>query len=384
VGIVPAFSGGGGSSAAIQYIVRGPSLDKLTEYSTALLTRLKAQPGVVDADTSLILGKPEVRAVIDRKKAADLGVAVADVASTLRLLVGGLEVSTFSEGGEQYEVYARAQGEFRRSTEDLRRIAVPSQKLGTVTLDNLVSFSDGTGPSRIDRYNRQKQVTLTANLIQGYSQADVLSALDKGVKELNLPPGYSAGATGQSKELGRAGRNFALAFGLSFIFMYLVLAAQFESWLHPITILLSLPLTVPFALMSVILFGQSLNIFSGVVKKNSILQIDHTIKLREDGMPREEAILEANRDRLRPILMTTAAFVAGMIPLVMSSGAGSGTNRATGFVIIGGQTLALLLTLLATPVAYSLFDDLSALLGRLTGRGTPPTPPPQDIHAGAQ
>jgi HAE1 family hydrophobic/amphiphilic exporter-1 len=365
---VASISGGGLSSKEVAYYVSGPDLRKLGEYAQRLTGALERTPGVVDVDTTLVLGKPEISVTLDRAKAAELGVQVADVATTLQTMVAGREISTYNEGGEQYEVHARALPTARTDAEALSQMAVPSARLGAVSLDNVARFEESQGPSQVDRLGRRRQVTITANIRPGYSQQVALDALRKEIAALRLDPAYSHGTTGTSREMGKAARNFLLAFVLSLIFMYLVLAAQFESWLHPVTILLALPLTLPFALVSIIAFGQSLNIYTalgllvlfGVVKKNAILQIDHTIALRAQGLPRLEAILQANRDRLRPILMTTFAFVAGMLPLLVSQGVGSGDNRAIGSVIAGGQTLSLLLTLLATPVFYSLFDDLQA------------------------
>jgi len=376
---VAAISGGGFRNADLQYVIGGPDLDKLTQYSDELLKRMKTVPDLVDVDSTLVTGKPELRVVIDRPRAADLGVRVGDIAQALNTLVAGQKVSTFNAGTDQYNVRVRAIGESRASVEGLKRMIVSSSKIGWVSLDNLVRVEEGTGPSAIDRLNRQRQVMMLGNVKPGGSQAAVIQKMNEFAKEIKIDGAYKTGLAGRSKELGRTGYYFMLAFTLSFVFMYMVLAAQFESFIHPVTILLTLPLAIPFGILSLLVTGQTVNIFSGlgllllfgVVKKNAILQIDHTNQLRAQGMERFEAIVRANRERLRPILMTTIALVAGMLPLTISSGPGSGTNRSIGVLVVGGQTLCLALTLLAVPVFYSLFDDLgrSRVWGQI-GAGT--------------
>jgi HAE1 family hydrophobic/amphiphilic exporter-1 len=371
--VAPVNEFGGGADAEVMFWIGGPDLNQLEKYSKQLTTGIKdPKLGTTDVQTNFIVGKPELAVRIDRDKSTDLGVRVQDLAATLNVLVGGQQATSYYEGGEEYEVHVRADEAARRNVAGISQIEVPSMTGSRVKLDDLVVLKEGTGPSVINRYNRRRMVMVLANMQPGFSSAAVMALLEQNAKALNMPKGFSYGFTGRAKEQQQMGANFMLAFALSIVFMYLILAAQFESWVHPITILLSLPMTVPFALLSLVLLNESINIFSalgivvlfGIVKKNSILQVDHTNQLRERGLPRPEAIREANRDRLRPILMTTLAFVAGMIPLVVSSGTGAATNRAIGATIIGGQTLVLLLTLLATPVLYSIFDDVQEYFRR--------------------
>ena len=368
--------GRGGSG--IGYYIAGPDTEKLNAYADQLVERMKLDPTFREPDNSVDVGTPEARFIIDRTKAADLGVQATDISRALNIAAAGQRVSTFSEGTQQYDVIVQADEPFRRTRQNLQYFTVASAKGVPVGLDRLVTIVEARSPSSIARYNRQRVVTISSSLPPNTSEADALLKLQGYVRDLNLPPEYSSGVQGQSKELQRAYNSFLLAFLLSFVFMYLILAAQFESFIHPVTILLTLPLSIPFALLSTAIAGQTLNIFSalgilllfGIVKKNAILQIDHTNTLRARGMSRYDAIIQANRDRLRPILMTTIALVAGMIPLVVGSGAGAATNRSIGILVVGGQSMCLLLTLLAVPVFYSLFDDAQeSSIGRTAANG---------------
>jgi hydrophobic/amphiphilic exporter-1 (mainly G- bacteria), HAE1 family len=393
-------NGPGGGQADVQFVVSGPDLDKLDEYSKIFMQKMKAIPYATDIDTSLVFGKPELRVEIDRQRAADLGVRVNDIAVALNTMVAGQVVSTFNSGGEQYDVRLRAAREFRTSAEGLSQMTVASSSRpgGWVPLDQVVRIKSGTAPSAIGRRDRQRNVTLSANVLPGGSQGAVINGINDIAKEVKLDPGYTTGLQGTSRELQKTVYYFGIAVALTFIFMYIVLAAQFESFLHPFTILLTLPIAIPFGVFSLWAAHQTINVYSalgmlllfGIVKKNAILQIDHMNGLREQGMDRYEAIIQANRDRLRPILMTTMALVAGMLPLVFSTGDGASTNRSIGVLVVGGQTLCLLLTLLAVPVFYSLFDDVKKLpiMHRIFGRkqkaASGREPVPQPVHFGVE
>ncbi|MBI2947635.1 MAG: efflux RND transporter permease subunit [Verrucomicrobia bacterium] len=362
----------GGPNYEVDFSLLGPDLEALAAYAEEL--RKKApELGVVDADTTLKLDKPELRVEIDRVRAAALGVDTDDIATALRILVGGDQrVSRFRDPtiNEDYDVQLRLAEGGRNDPSTISRIYVPRQNGSLVRLDNLVQIVPGQTASRIDRVDRQRQVSLRGSVAPGFAMGDRIEALRETVKEMNLPMGYTTRVSGRARELETTFKEFLWAFLLSVILMYLILASQFESVVHPFTILLSLPISVPFAMLSLWLTDNTINLYSalgilvlfGVVKKNAILQIDHMNTLRATGMERMPAIMQANRDRLRPILMTTLALVAGMLPLALGTGPGAEERRAVAVVVIGGQSLCLLLTLVVTPVAYSLLDDFAQKL----------------------
>ena len=392
-GVNPLASGGQ-RIADMELNLRGPDLDRLQEYGERLMAGMRKLPGLVDVDTTVAVRTPELRLLIDREKASDLGVNVQDIAATVQTYVAGQPVSKFKEGDEQYDIWLRAEAGKRRTPQDVYDLTVRSARGQLVRLGNLVQLREDLGPAEIDRTDRQRTVTVVANLLPSLPLATAVEHTNRVAATLDMPALYNIEWGGRAKTLAESNTNFALAFLLSIVFMYMVLAAQFESFLHPITIMLALPLTVPYALLSLVLLGEALNIYSmlglfmlfGVVKKNGILQIDYTNTLRGRGLARDPAILEANRVRLRPILMTTLMLVVGMVPIALGRGPGSGSRGSLARVIIGGQALSLLITLLITPVAYSLFDDLGrwlpARLGRLRRRLAPAAHAPGTVATG--
>ena len=365
--IIPSALGGGETFFPIRALILGPDFQKAAELSKQVADRMRAIPGLLDVEASLSLNNPELQVKIDRQRASDLGVRAADVASAVRLMISGEDqISTYKEGDEQYLVTMQLLPEQQKDRGVLARLMIPSSKVGQVRLDNLATIEHGLGPSRIERFNRQFQVTVNANNAPDFPLDAAARTVSDEINKVGLPPEYTYRFLGSVKVLDETTANLIIAFLLASIFMYMVLAAQFESFLHPFTIMLSLPLSIPFALLSLWLTGRTLNLWSalgvllllGIVKKNGILQVDYTNKLREQGVPLREAIIQANHVRLRPILMTTLSIIAGLIPTAIGIGAGSAQRSAIAVTIIGGQSLCLILTLVVTPVAYSIFAEL--------------------------
>lgn len=401
-----------GAPVDIDFSITGPDLQQLASFSEALRKKAADIPGIVDTDITLRLNKPELHTEIDRQRAAAMGVDVQEIADTERVAIGGDDrVSRFRDPklDDVYDVELRLVGADRSTGEAISQlyvrtrpaagIATSASGLGAASpspgttepastltrLDNLVRFRRTHSAARIDRLDRERMSAVRANVASGYALADRIEALQAAADSLGMPPEYRTRVMGRGRELERTLRDFGFTFVLSFVFMYIVLAAQFEHLLHPLTILFSLPLAVPFGLVSLVLGGETLNLYSavgilvlfGIIKKASILQVDHTNQLRARGVPRLEAIMLANRDRLRPILMTTVAFVAGMLPLLLGVGPGAEERRSIAVLTVGGQTLSLLLTLVAVPVVYSFLDDLSQWAKRRIAAGTAPQRAPQ-------
>jgi HAE1 family hydrophobic/amphiphilic exporter-1 len=363
--------GGGGYGGKLRLAVRGPDLVRLEELLRTLLKEMRADASFVDVFSPSTDRLPELRVIPDRKKAADVGLTPLDLAETLRILVGGDRVSSFKDGDERYDIVLRAELNDRDSLEAVARLPLVTAR-GVVTVGSIARVEEAIGPTLILRLNGLRQVFLSANPAPTTTLGAAVERVNAIVQNMNLPPGYDTLFVGDVRTLDETRQEFLLAFVLSLVFVYMVLAAQFESLLHPITILLAIPLTAPFALLSLLLLKESINVYSifgvfmlfGIVKKNGILQVDTTNQLVDGGMPVHEAIVEANRVRLRPILMTTLTLIAAMAPMTVARGPGAASRAALARVIVGGQALSLVVTLLIVPVAWSLFHDLQRRFGR--------------------
>jgi multidrug efflux pump len=345
----------------VQFVIGGPTYEALQDDVTKMLDRVRPYPGLVNLDTDLKLNKPELNVNISRSKAADVGVSVAAIGRTLETLLGGREVTTFKREGEEYDVIVKLRDQDRTKPSDLSGLYVRGNQGALVQLSNFVTVQETVAPRELNHYDKMRSATITANLAPGYTLGEVLTHLEQTAKDV-LPPGTRITYAGESKEFKEATGSLYITFGLAILIIYLVLAAQFESFVHPFTILLSVPLAVTGALLSLKLTGSTLNVYSqigmimlvGLVSKNAILIVEFANQLRERGRALVDAIIEASTLRLRPILMTTAAMILGAVPLAIATGAGAESRRQLGFVIVGGLLFSTLLTLFIVPAVYTL------------------------------
>jgi HAE1 family hydrophobic/amphiphilic exporter-1 len=360
-------SAGGMRAATIQFNVRGREYSDISKATDELIAWMKTQKGFVDIDTTYRGGKPEIAIHIDRDRAADLGVPIANIAMTVRNLMGNDKVSEITVGGERYDVRMQLDEKFRQNAEDLAAAKVRSVTGQLVTLASVADIGPGTGPAKIERQNRQRQITIYANLIPDeLALGDATAMIERAAKKY-IPPTMTTGWTGMADIMRESFANLLSALILAVIIVYLVLAAQFESFLHPFTIMLSLPLSMVGAFGAMAISHSPFNVITmigiillmGLVTKNAILLVDYTNTLRRRGTPRLEALLAAGPVRLRPILMTTAAMIFGMLPVALALSEGSEMRAPMAVAVIGGLVTSTLLTLVVVPVAYTIIDSIA-------------------------
>ena len=360
----PAF---GGFTAPVQFVVKNRDFDALVQGMDALTTRARAIPGLLNVDTDLRVTKPELVVTLDRDRAEDLGVPARDVATTLQTLLGGRNISRFTSDNKLYEVILRLDPRERATPSDISGLQVRGRGGRLVDLAAVTRTQERVGPRQLNHYDRVPSFTLSASLAPGFTLGQALDSLGAAAAQV-LPPGSSVDYAGESREFTESGNTLMFAFVLALIFVFMVLAAQFESLLHPFTVLLAVPLAVTGALGALFLVRSTLNVYSqvgmilliGLVTKNSILLVTYANDLRERGRDALAAMREAGRIRLRPILMTSVAAIFGAMPIALGLGAGAASRRPLGYAIIGGLTVSTLLTLFLVPAVFVVFERLRA------------------------
>jgi hydrophobe/amphiphile efflux-1 (HAE1) family protein len=359
------FSASRGGGFPIELSIRGRDWDALARYSRQIQESMLQSGKVTDVNSDYQVGMPEVRVIPDRNKAADLDVSMTDVGQTISAAIGGVRVGKFKEGPRRFDIRARLLGPQRERPEDIERLYVRGASGVTVRMSELVKIEQQPTLQAITRKDRERAITIFANVAPGASQADAIAASQKIARDV-LPDNYRAIPAGSSQAFQESFDSLKFAFVLGVIIAYMVLAAQFNAFTHPFTVLLALPFSISGALIMLWLFGQSLNVYSmlglillmGIAKKNSIMLVDFTNQIREKGVERHEAIMQACPIRLRPIMMTSLATIAGAIPPALAIGAGAETQRPMAIALIGGMVVSTLLTLLVVPAAYSVVDDV--------------------------